>query len=322
MVFPERSSVCFIGDSIMAADKFTRILIDFFALYFPEREILFHNISMPGATVVSALRSADRILEYYRPTHVFFLFGTNDLQRVLFSDTAKVTEALQKKRDAALAAYLENIQALSKTFAAVPHIFLTSPPHEESSCYPAPYYHGFNKQIARAATALCAQLPNVIDLYSFLSERNNRRILPSLLGPDRVHPENICHILMADHILRHLGFENPRLPLWDTHITTAERALLPEFGILDAEAAKHPCSDARFESTRKFLSVYYMENGILPSLGVKGEEATPLLQKELQKPIEPWRRACILDYIENTPRLSERQKDACRAMQNMYTKKV
>lgn len=323
MVFPEKSSVCFVGDSIVAADKFTRILTDFFVWHFPEKEILFHNISMPGATVSSALGAADMILEEYRPSHIFFLFGTNDLQRVLFSDSAKYTETLQKKRDAALCTYMENMRTLSDKFSAVPHTFLTSPPHEESAFYSAPFYHGFDAQLSRAAAALCKAFSNVIDLHSYLEEINSLRIIPSLLGPDRVHPENVCHILIADRILRHLGFENPLLPLWDARITAAERALLPKFGILEANAERIPESDARVESTRQFLSVYYMENGVLKNAdNIREEEVTAHLQNELRKPIEPWRRACIRDYLENRPGLSERRLAAYRAMENMYKKKV
>lgn len=54
--------VIFIGDSITAEEKYTRILVDFYALHFPERQILFHNVAVPGGSSHVAVQNFDALI--------------------------------------------------------------------------------------------------------------------------------------------------------------------------------------------------------------------------------------------------------------------
>lgn len=321
MMIPENSTVCFIGDSITAAEKYTRILVDYFALHFPEKRIMFHNAAIPGIGAGAALDNWERLVSSRRPTHATVLFGMNDLQRVLYADSVKVTAEIARKREAALSAYTENIHTLMKRLDGVSTLVLTPTLHDESPAIDAPLYSGYDETLLRAGAFLQGTFSPVLDLHTPLKAANDRRLVSTVISPDRVHPGNIGHAVIAKAILEKLGFENPRLPLWDSSITDEERGVLASLGILADASPKNPYSDARSQAARRLIDFYYVEMNVLAGQGIDTadtEKAAAFLKDQLTKPIEEWRVQCYTDYMENRHTLPERIHAAEEAMENMY----
>ncbi|MBE7063352.1 MAG: hypothetical protein E7390_06175 [Ruminococcaceae bacterium] len=321
MNIPENSSVCFIGDSITAAEKYVRILVDFFVLHFPEKKIRFHNISIPGASIPLLLQNWDTLVPLRKPTHATVLFGMNDLHRVLYADSVHITEEVLEKREAAFSAYTDNMRALLHRLGDASTLIMTPTLHDESPAIDAPVYGGYDAALQRAGEFLKNTFSPVLDLHTPLEIANSRKLVPTVIGPDRVHPGNIGHAIIAKAILEKLGFENPRLPLWDNSITDTERTALGNMGILEDKSPKNPYSDTRSRTARRLIDFWYVEMNVLGGQGIDKndtEKADAFLKSQLSQPIEEWRIKCYTDYMENRHTLSERIRAAEEAMENMY----
>jgi len=144
MNFNPNSSFCFIGDSITAAEKYNRILVDYFVLHYPEKQIQFHNVSVAGLGASTILSHWDTLISTYRPTHATILLGMNDLQRSLYSDSVRKTDALLKKRQAVFIPYIENMRKLCTKLSNAEYLILTPTLHDENAEINAPLYAGYD----------------------------------------------------------------------------------------------------------------------------------------------------------------------------------
>ncbi len=300
-------SVCFLGDSITAAEKFTRILIDYFVVNYPQKQIQFYNMAIPGAGVPVALSDWERQVLSKSPDFVTVLFGMNDLQLSLYADSAKITDRLLAKREQAITRFLNNMEEMLARLNGIPYLLMTPTLHDESPEIEGPLYGGYDASLKKAADALKNQYAPVLDLHAILLDANQRRITKTIIGPDRVHPGNIGQALIAYHILKKSGFSNLRLPLWDPSITEEEKAILAQFDILEDARPKNPYSDARKEASRRRILFRYTEQVL------HGQNIDPLdtktvnefLQSQAEQPIEDWRKACYMDYMENRDKQEE-----------------
>ncbi len=321
MNFNENSSFCFIGDSITAAEKYSRIIVDYFVLHFPEKQIAFHSASVAGMGVSTILSHWDTLVGACKPTHATILFGMNDLQRSLYSDSINITDEILQKREAALSRYIENMKKACEKLEDTEYLVLTPTLHDENPAIDAPLYGGYDAALTRAGAMLKENFSPVLDLHAPLAAINRKRKEPIILCSDRVHPMNIGHAVIAYQILEALGFENPRLPLWDESFTEEEKAILKEFGILEDPAPKNPYSDARSLSAKRLNDLRYVELNVLEGQGIDihdTEKADAFLRSQLTMPIGEWRIERYTEYMKNRHRKEEFYFDVIKAMENMY----
>ncbi len=321
MNIPENSTVCFIGDSITAAEKYVRILVDYFVLHYPEKKIKFHNVAIPGIGARVMLDNWDILIEKRCPTHATVLFGMNDLQLSLYADSARITDALLAKRQAAHTSYMENMKTLLGRLSDIPHLILSPTVHDESPEIDAPLYSGYDAALKKAGEALQDTFSPVLDLHTPLIRANERKLVQTVIGPDRVHPGNIGHAIIAHSILKCMGFSDLRLPLWDSSITDEEKAVLEKLGISENKAPKNPYSDARSRTARKVIDFWYVEMNVLAGQGIDKndtEKADAFLKEQLTKPLEEWRIKSYTEYMRSRHMLPEMIHAAEEAMENMY----
>lgn len=314
-------SVCFIGDSITAAEKFTRILVDYFVLHYPEKHILFHNVAIPGGSAALTLKNWERLVGRRAPSYATILFGMNDLKRSLYADSARPTASLSQKKENAILAFEANMQKLHAHLAGVKTLTMTPTPHDESPEIHAPLYAGYNAALAKAGRWIRENLSPVLDLHTLFSEAYGKGLLKTQPAPDRVHPQNVGQALIAYHILKSLGIKNPRLPLWDSSFTDAEKAELSSFGIQEDTSPKNSYSDARTAASVRLSRFYYVELYVLQAQGIVPEDtekADALFKKLLTMPIEPWQKEALNDYMKNRHTIPEQEKDLLEIMENMY----
>ena len=313
--------VAFIGDSITAAEKYTRILIDFYVLHFPERHILFHTVATPGLSARTLIAKYPQMVASLSPSAATVMFGINDMQPVLYADSARVTEALLEKRERAFSSFCQTIKELDALLSDVPHLICSPSPHDENPNLPMPLYGGYDKTLARAAAFIKASFSPSLDVHTSLSSANACRLTDTVIGPDRVHPGNIGHAIIAHEILKAQGFLNPRLPLWDDSITEAEKSVLARLGIYADTAPKNPYSDARAIASRRFILHRYVEMNVLEAQGIQPSDfarVDAFLEKQMTMMIEPWRAKAYRDYMKNRTRGAELKKEAEDTMQKMY----
>ena len=317
----EFTPVCFIGDSITAAEKYTRILVDYFVLHCPKKKFLFHTVAIPGIGSDTILPLWDTLITPRKPAFATVMFGMNDLHRSLYADSAKITESLLARREHALENYKRHMKSLVSKLDKTPTLVMTPTLHDESPAIKAPRYGGYDAMLMRAGQTLTEIVSSVLDVHTPLSEANQKGLVQTVIGPDRVHPGNIGHAIIAYTILEHLGFQKPRLPLWDDSYTVEEKAILEKLWIFEDAAPKNPYSDLRCATQRRLSDLYYVEFNALAAAGIEKSDTKAVnefLSKQQKMPIEQWRVDAYTDYIENGHRLSEIEKEAVEAMKNMY----
>lgn len=313
----ETPSVCFIGDSITAFDKFTRILVDYFALHFPKKRIRFYNAAVPGASLETLLGNWDTLISPTIPTYATLLFGINDLKRALYAPSARPTPALIAKRAAAVTKYCENLHRACDRLPSCKILMLCPPPHEESPHIKSPLYQGLDAALMEVSRYICTNFSPHLDLHSLIKAADAKQYVPSLIEDDRVHPGNIAHALIAYHILESIGIKAPRLPLWDSSFTDAEKEVLRRMGIEEDSAPKNPFSDERCSAERRKAGFLYVTL-TLKKMGISPAETDTFLSSLLNEPLEPWRRAAVLDYLSGRAPRREYDEAVRAALSRMY----
>lgn len=208
--FPNGARVCFIGDSMTAANEVLPRVIDHYNKYFPNHGITFFNCGTSGGTCGSALTYfADDVLPH-KPTHAVVAFGINDCQT---SHLVKPRgEEKYRACQLAFAQYQKNIHDYTKLL--VSHgvqVTLCAPPiYDEygESDEPARKggyasmvaYANFIRQFAAEhGFRLC-------DYNSFTAQQVCTDSQP-VFKADRVHPTPHGYYLMAKCFLASQGLQ-------------------------------------------------------------------------------------------------------------------
>ncbi|MEW6492327.1 MAG: SGNH/GDSL hydrolase family protein [Cyanobacteriota bacterium] len=202
--------IVFFGDSITEARLYTTYIEHYVVTHYPDRRVTFFNTGWSCERVTGnncgtspgALARVEQDVIDYQPTVVTLLFGMNDGQYKNFDPaTLKVYED-------GLSAIIQKLKA--KTRARI--YVMTSTAYDQinsPSRGKAPPYNDVLKRYSEAAKqiALREGLP-VIDLHSVTTEtlRQAQAKDPKYTFiPDRIHPNEDGHLIMATEILRFWG---------------------------------------------------------------------------------------------------------------------
>jgi lysophospholipase L1-like esterase len=191
-----------------------------------------------------------RVLEKARPAVVFACYGMND----------GIYQPLDKDRFAAFQAGVTKLIDQCKQ-AGVKHIFLITPPIYDFTPKPGEFnYDSVLAEYAKWETSRKVLGVAVIDLHAAMRKARDGRDRP--FSPDKVHPGDDGHLLMARTILTALGVTPPdetlatikadpiyklveqqraqRSAAWMRHIGyTREATVKPEpLGTAETDAAK------------------------------------------------------------------------------------
>src|ERR1700728_1408362 len=80
--------IVFIGDSITEQQIYTRYVMDYFALRYPQATIHFRNRGIAGAPATFGQGTYDNMIKSCRPTVATICFGMNDGHYKPFEQTA------------------------------------------------------------------------------------------------------------------------------------------------------------------------------------------------------------------------------------------
>jgi len=195
----------FYGDSITAQRFYTRDIQDFVATRYPTLQVMYHNAGVPGDKVTGGYAgdAADRVardVKPWDPTVLTVMLGMNDGDYVppdpkIFADYQEGYEKL-----------------LTLLRAAAPRVRITlvenTPYDEITHGTEFPGFMATTEQNAKATPALGQResLP-VVDAYSPVKELLERAqtanpSLASLLVPDRIHPSEALHWVMAASVMK------------------------------------------------------------------------------------------------------------------------
>lgn len=208
--FPTFSRVCFVGDSITAAGNYTEFVAQFYASYLKSSGVRFYVGAVPGGTAASQNVFFENDIMVYKPDHVVVMLGTNDCDR---GQLAKPRD--DKSRYTILYDCFENYKSnLNRLLDRLERNGVSV-----TLCSPPPYaeYQSEGCETLRGALALtsvyaeyCRSVAkerglNFCDIHTALTKAMQYE---TLFGDDRLHPNIRGHHVIADTILRAMGFTN------------------------------------------------------------------------------------------------------------------
>ncbi len=220
--------VLWMGDSITQAGGYVTFVEYYLARAYPQERFDIVAIGLNSETVSGltesthgsirpcALDRLPRALELVKPTVVVACYGMNDgIYHPPAAERQQAFEAgIRKLLATCRAARARVILLTPPPFDRVPPGRHLQPATAPVFGYGTPYeaYDDVLAAFARWETTLPSDRALVIDLHTgvnaYLAQR--RQTTPAFtLAPDAVHPGDLGHLLMAQLVLRGLGFELP-----------------------------------------------------------------------------------------------------------------
>lgn len=208
--FPDGARVCFVGDSMTAANQVLSRVVDHYNKHFPNHGITFFNCGTSGSTCGAALTYFQEDVLPHKPTHAVVAFGINDCES--WHLLKPRGEEKYRALSLAFARYQKNIHDYTKLLVShgVQVTLCTPPIYDEYGQSDTPARHGgyaamvaygdFIRQFAAEhGFALC-------DYNSFTARQVCVDSQP-VFTEDRVHPNEHGYYLMAKCFLASQGLQ-------------------------------------------------------------------------------------------------------------------
>jgi lysophospholipase L1-like esterase len=201
----EGDRVVFYGDSITAQRLYTRFMEDFVLTRYPQLHVTFWNAGIPGDTVYGGYTGdmparLKRDVLPHQPTMITIMLGMNDGYYMAFN---------QKYLDVYKEGYRQLLGAL-QTGVPTARVTLISPtPYDEVTH--GTEFAGYNDVISRhsafvkelAASSRCGFSDfNEVEADLLNGGEQKNRSLAALLIPDRIHPAEASHWVIAAALAR------------------------------------------------------------------------------------------------------------------------
>jgi lysophospholipase L1-like esterase len=208
MALRDGDRVAFYGDSITAQRFYTRFVEDIFLTRYPHLHVTFFNAGVSGDTVHGGYTGdmpirLKRDLFPHQPTVVTIMLGMNDGYYMPFD---------QKYLDIYEDGYGKLLDSIQTTLPAV-RITLISPTPYDEATHGTEFAH-YNQVITRHAAfvkelAATSHL-GFSDFFQSITHLTNAGMeknpsLAALLVPDRIHPAEAAHWVMAAELARSWG---------------------------------------------------------------------------------------------------------------------
>lgn len=284
--FPNGARVCFVGDSMTAANQVLSRVIDHYNKHFPDHGITFWNCGASGSTCAGALTFFEDDVLPHKPTHAVVAFGINDCQT--WHLLKPRGEEKYKSMELAFARYQKNIHDYTKLLVShgVEVTLCTPPIYDEygesdqparKGCYATMVaYAAFIRQFATEyGLGLC-------DYNSFTARQVCMDTQP-VFTADRVHPTEHGYYLMAKCFLASQGLQ------------------------IDEEAPIPAYMNGWREAVRRLRIIYGAEHMVVKNYTLPVEEKLALVRKALEEKsiANPAVEVCAHGYLEQKPAQAE-----------------
>lgn len=298
--FKEKSTVCFLGDSIVADGKFMRRIYDFYL----KKGIRFemYNCGVPGDKCEGGLCRLEETVMCHKPTDVIVSFGMNDIKRELYTGSvdAKVVSEKQEMMDRSVAALGSIISELKKRNVRVS--VMTPTPYDALTTSEQTALIGADaalRELSDWFLATASQLSVcAVDMNKKFNEylKNTNKAGFQIIKDDRVHPNEYGHELMTQIFLKEQGF--------DIEITEDKDVLGQRIakGFSDWE-------DERYKIEQSFKKMDYVEWNACAEF--KGNHALNVkkINAEIDSVTRPYILECYRAYLTQYDEMAEaRQK--------------
>jgi lysophospholipase L1-like esterase len=223
--FQQNDRVIFVGNSITEAGAYVSYVYLYYMTHFPDRQLVIMNGGIGGDKASDIYRRLDYDILATQPNTLVLTFGMNDTGYFEFNgDNAEKTA---KERIAASRSSYGQIEQRLLKLPNIKKILMSSPPYDETAKIGGNVFRGKHKAMLEVvkfqeAAAQKNKWP-FVDLFRPMTELNERLQQKdtafTLIGPDRVHPGNGGHLVMASLFLKSQGLSGQ--PVADVRIDAA-----------------------------------------------------------------------------------------------------
>lgn len=213
--FQEDDRVCFIGDSITHQALYHTQIRLFYTTRFPGMRLDLFNRGFAGDTAEGGVRRYAWDIAPLKPTVATIMLGMNDVGRHLYGPGA-TGPSVETQRHAAVSRHVASMEKLAGYLArdGVRLIFITPSLYDQTGNQMSENNVGVNdalKACADAARKLAVQYKaGFVDFNGPMEAINKAGQAKdpgfTIVGPDRVHPGPVGHLVMAYLFLKEQGF--------------------------------------------------------------------------------------------------------------------
>jgi lysophospholipase L1-like esterase len=212
--FKNGDKIVFVGNSITEHGFYEMYIWQYYMLHFPGRKLEVLNGGVGGDVAGQILARLDDDVLAKKPSVVVLSFGMNDSRYFDYWNTPE-----EKVRKEAVATSYASYLDIEKKLKAVPDvqkIIMTSSAYDETVTGPKNNFKGKHKTIVEIAKfqqeAAIKNKWAFVDLVNPMTAIDNREQKKdtnfTLTGPDRIHPGNAGHFVMAWLFLKAQGLTN------------------------------------------------------------------------------------------------------------------
>lgn len=207
-LFPAKSRVCFVGDSITHAGYFIRHIYEYYRTEQPQLKVEFYNCGIAGGNLRNTIDIYKEDIDIYEPTHIVLMIGVNDSRRHRLDNEPsderyeKIFESYEKYQR-----NLEEFYGIAKE-RNVELILCTPAPYDEYQAADSPCFRGgYALMQGYAAYIKEFALKNGILVCDYHSAMTRAMQSDVLYSTDRVHPNDKGHLFMARTFLEFQGVD-------------------------------------------------------------------------------------------------------------------
>jgi len=204
--FPNGARVCFVGDSITHRGLYIAHIVAHYRKHFPDSRVEFYDCGISGGNLGNSIKVFNEDTAIYEPTHVVLMIGVNDSKRNLLAEPAS-----RERYDELRLAYdnyrknLEHFYKITKD-KGIELILCTPAPYDEYNKEGNQPFNGGYALIQGYASCVKAFAnENGIPLCDYHAEMTRAIQTETLYAPDRVHPTDRGHYVMAKIFLASQG---------------------------------------------------------------------------------------------------------------------
>jgi len=209
--FQQNDRVIFVGNSITEAGAYVSYIYLYYMTHFPDRKLVILNGGIGGDKASDIYRRLDYDILAKKPNVLVLTFGMNDTGYFEFNgDNADKTA---QERIAASRRSYEQIEKRLLQLPDLRKVLMSSPPYDETSKFNKNLFKGKHKAMQeivafQEAAATKNNWP-FVDLFRPMTDLNVRLQQKdsafTMIGPDRIHPGNGGHLVMASLFLKSQG---------------------------------------------------------------------------------------------------------------------
>lgn len=216
--FVNNDRVCFVGNSITHGGRYYNYLFLYYATRYPNVRLSIINAGISGDVASGMYGRKEKDVMTFNPTKVVLMSGMNDVNRELYSSNKIIYGADSLKEDA-LEKYKINLTRLAEFFKGknIPMIFCSPTIYDENYNTPTESLRGVNNALGACSRFVKKLADNYhapyIDYWDGMNAINNQYqslgLDKTIIGRDRVHPDNAGHLIMSYLFLKQIGDVRP-----------------------------------------------------------------------------------------------------------------